>query len=145
MTDQLAEYQSPPFLVPLSGSGPVEIAIRTWAGPTVTIDRGLLTKVELGPRDEMAERLTMAVGRQWNEHATSALVLAFLFLCVAVLGGALYLAQRNHSEYLWLAILCVFTAIGRATHAAFGLALMSLPVYRVLSNCAGIHLRGGHH
>ncbi len=137
MADQLAEFQSPPLLVPVSGSGPVEIAIRTWAGSSVTIDRGLLTKVELGPRAEIAERLTMGVGREWNEHATSALVLAFMFLCVALLGGALYLAQRNHSEYLWLAILCVFAAIGRATHAAFGIALISLPVYRVLSNCAG--------
>ena len=36
----------------------------------------------------------MAVGRQWNEHVIAALFVTFLFLCVAVLGAALYLAQR---------------------------------------------------
>ncbi len=137
MAEQLAEYQSTPFIVPVSDSGPIDIAIRTWAGPTVTINRGLLEKVELGPGGEMADRLALSVGRQWNEYATSALVLAFIFLCVALLGGALYLAQRNHSEYLWLAILCVFAAIGRAAHAVFGLALVSMPVYRILSIFAG--------
>jgi phosphoserine phosphatase RsbU/P len=137
MAEQLAEYRSLPIVVPLSASGPTDIAIRTWAGPTENIDRGLLTKVELGPRDDIADRLALAVGRQWNEYATSALVLAFIFVSVALLGGALYLAQPNHSEYLWLAILCVFAALGRTAHALFGLALISLPVYRVLSIFAG--------
>ena len=38
--------------------------------------------------------------------------LTFVFLCVALLGAALYVAQRNHAEYLWLAILCVSAACG---------------------------------
>lgn len=137
MAEQLAEYQSPPLLVPLSGSGPIEIAIRTWAGPTVTISRGLLTKVELGPSDEIADRLTTAVGRQWNEHAIAAIILTFLFLSVAVLGAALYVAQRNHSEYLWLALLCLTVAAGGAADAAFGLALMPLSIYRVFTLFTG--------
>jgi hypothetical protein len=133
MTGSLAEYQSPPFIVPLSGSGPFDVAIRTWAGPTVSIGRGLLTKVELGPRDDMAERLSMAVGRQWNEQVTSALVLTFLFFSVALLGAALYLAQRNHAEYLWLALLCLTVAAGGAAEAAFALAAMPLAIYRICS------------
>ena len=145
MAEQLAEYQSTPFLVPVSGSGPIDIAIRTWAGPTVTIGRGLLDKVELGPRDEMADRLALAVGRQWNEYATSALILAFIFLCVALLGGALYLAQRNHSEYLWLAILCVVYChrpVGTCrvwTGADFPAGVSRFEHLR------GLHLRGSHH
>ena len=137
MTDTPAEYQSPPFIVPLPTSGPAEVAIRTWAGPKVTIGRGLLDKVELGPRDDMAERLSMAVGRQWNEHAVAAMIVAFLFLCVAGLGAALYLAQRNHSEYLWLALLCLSVAAGGAADAAFGLAAIPLPLYRIFSIFAG--------
>ena len=133
MADQLAEYQSPPLVVPVSGSGPIEIAIRTWAGPTVTINRGLIGKVELGPRDEIADRLTMAVGRQWNEHAIAAMIVTFLFLCVAILGAALYVNQRNHSEYLWLTLLCLTVAAGGAADAAFGLAAMPLSIYRVFT------------
>lgn len=137
MTDTLAEYQSLPFVVPLSESGPIEIAIRTWAGPTVQIGRGLLTKVELGPREDMAERLSLAVGRQWNEHVISAMVVAFLFLSVAVLGAALYLAQRNHSEYMWLALLCLSVAAGGAADAAYGLAIVPLSIYRVFTLFTG--------
>jgi hypothetical protein len=137
MTDALAEYQSPPLIVPLSGSGPIEVAIRTWAGPTVTIARGILVKVELGPRDDIAERLSLAVGRQWNEHAISAMVVAFLFLSVAVLGAALYLAQRSHSEYLWLALLCLSVAAGGAADAAYGLAAMPLSIYRIFTLFTG--------
>jgi hypothetical protein len=133
MTDAPTEYQSQPFIVPVSASGPVEVAVRTWAGPTVSIGRGLLTKVELGPRDDMAERLTMAVGRLWDDHVTVPFFLAFLFLLVAVLGLALYIAQGHHSEYLWLAILCATVCAGRVENGAFGLAYLSMPVYRVLS------------
>jgi sigma-B regulation protein RsbU (phosphoserine phosphatase) len=137
MTDTPSEYQSPPFIVPLSGSGPVEVAIRTWAGPTVQIGRGLVEKVELGPRDDIAERLSLAVGRQWNEHAISAMFVAFLFLGVAILGAALYLAQRHHSEYLWLSLLCLSVAAGGAFDTAFGLAAMPLSLYRVFTLFTG--------
>jgi phosphoserine phosphatase RsbU/P len=137
MTDKLEEYQSPPFIVPLSGSGPIDVAIRTWADPTVQIGRGLLDKVELGPRDDMAERLSMAVGRQWNEHAISAMFVAFLFLGVAILGAALYLAQRHHSEYLWLSLLCLSVAAGGAFDTAFGLAAMPMSLYRAFTLFTG--------
>ncbi len=133
MAEHLAEYQSPPLIVPLSGTGPVDIAIRTWAGPTVTIGRGLLDKVELGTRGDMEDRLALSVGRQWNEHAIAAMVVTFLFLCVAMLGAALYLAERHHSEYLWLALLCLTVAAGGAADAAFGVALIPLTVYRIFT------------
>ncbi len=133
MAEHLAQYESPPFIVSLSGAGPIDIAIRTWAGPTVTINRGLLEKVELGPRDELTNRLAMAIGHQWNEHAISSMLVAFLFLCVTVLGAALYFSQRHHSEYLWLALLCLTVAAGGAADAAFGLALMPLPVFDIIT------------
>lgn len=131
MTDTLAEFQSPPFIVPLSGSGPVEIAIRTWAGPTVQISRGIVEKVELGPRDDMAERLSMAVGRHWNEGVISALGVTLLAFGVALLGAALYLAQRHHPEYLWLALLCLCMAVGGSADVAFSVEWIPLSVYRI--------------
>jgi len=139
-TERPSEYQSPPFAVQLSGadaSGARVLAIRTWAGPTVTIRRGLLEKVEAGTQDAVADRIDLAVGRQWNENAIAAMVVTFLFLCVAALGTALYLAQRHHSEYLWLALLCLSVAAGGSADAAFGLALMPLGVYRVFTLFSG--------
>jgi hypothetical protein len=136
MTETHAMYQSPPFVVRLSGidaKGTAVIAIRSWAGPPFTVARGLVDKVELGTDDDIAEQLAMNVGRQWNEHVTAALVVTFLFSCVALLGAALYWWQRHHAEYLWLALLCLSVAAGGAADAAFGLAVMPVGVYRVFS------------
>jgi len=139
MTESPSEYQSPPFVVQLNpaGSGPTVIAIRTWAGPATTISHGLLRRVEVGAANDMAERHAMTIGRQWNEYVISNLVVAFLFICVAGLGGFLYLAQRHHPEYLWLALLCLSVAAGAAADSAFGLAIMPYSVYHVLTMFSG--------
>ena len=135
MTDRPSEYQSPPFVVQVSPSlsGPTVIAIRTWAAPSTTISGGLLRSVELGTAGDIAERQAMAIGHQWNESVISDAAVAFLFLCVAVLGAFLYLAQRHHPEYLWLALLCVSVAAGGAADAVFGMALMPLSVHRIFT------------
>jgi sigma-B regulation protein RsbU (phosphoserine phosphatase) len=135
MTESPSEYQSPPLLVQLNvlATGPAVIAIRTWAGPGTTISRGLLRRVELGAANDMAERHAMTVGRQWNESVTAPLLVAFLFFCVAILGGFLYLAQRHHPEYLWLALLCLAVGLEGAAEAAFGLAIVSSRFYQVFT------------
>jgi hypothetical protein len=135
MTESPSEYRSPPFVVQLtpSASGPTVIAIRTWAGPRTTVSRGLLRRVEIGAANDVAERHAMAMGRQWNDYATSALIVSFLFLCVAFLGGFLYMAQRHHPEYLWLALLCLAVGLEAAAEAAFGLAIVSEQFYRIFT------------
>src|SRR5579863_298034 len=139
MTESPSEYQSPPLLLQLNASatGPAVIAIRTWAGPGTTISHGLLRRVELGAANDMAENHAMAIGRQWNEGVISDLIVAFLFVCVAVLGGFLYMAQRHHPEYLWLALLCLSVAAGGAADSAFGLAMIPLSVYRIFTMFTG--------
>ena len=139
MTESPSEYQCPPFIVQLNpaASGPTVIAIRTWAGPETPITHGLLRRVELGAANDVAERHTMTIGRQWNEYVISNLLVAFLFICVAVLGGFLYMAQRHHPEYLWLALLCLSVAAGGAADSAFGLAIMPLSAYRIFTMFSG--------
>ena len=139
MTESPSEYQSPPFVVQFSpaSAGPTEIAIRTWAGPTVTINRGLLDKVQLGAAGDVAAMHSMAIGHQWDEYVIANMVVAFLFICVAILGGFLYLAQQNHIEYLWLGLLCLSVAAGGAADSAFGLAIMPLGVYRIFTMFTG--------
>jgi len=139
MTDSPVEYESSPLLLafPTVGPGPVVIAIRTWTGPKVTVSRGILQRVEIGGVSDLAERQAMAIGRQWNRLATFGLVLTFLFLCVAVLGGALYLAQERHSEYMWLAVLCVAAATERIIHVMFGLGTLSMRAFGISSSFAG--------
>jgi len=136
MTDRLVEYESPPIAVPLAHikpDAPVVLAIRSWIGPTEPIQDGVVNAVELGSGDAITERLAMARAHQWDKRAIAPMLLAFLFLGMAGLGAALYLAQREHSEYLWLAILCGVAAVARVERVAYGLGLISLPAYWTLS------------
>ena len=139
MTDAPAEYLSVPVVAPLNPAtaGPTVIAIRTWVGPTLTVSSGLLKRVDLGSASEMTQRQSMAVGRQWNENVIAGLVVTFLFVCVAVLGGFLYLAQRHHHEYMWLSLLCLAVAATGTAEAAYGLGQLSLGAFRVLAVFSG--------
>ncbi len=140
MTDRPSMYQSAPVVVSLAGvdlSHPVEIAIRTWAGEGVTIRRGLLDKVEVGSDADIKGRLASSDLRRWNENAAAALLLTSLFFFVSLLGVALFLAQRHHSEYLWLALLCLTVAAGGLADVAFGLAFLPLSAYRIITIFTG--------
>jgi hypothetical protein len=140
MTDNPTMYESPPLVVHLSQPGPdgsVVLAIRSWAGPSSVIHRGLLDKVELGARDDIADRLSSAVDRKWDEHVLAGIGVSFLFLCVAMLGAILYMAQRKHSEYLWLALLCLTVVFMGVSETAFALALLPYSVFYVMTLWAG--------
>jgi sigma-B regulation protein RsbU (phosphoserine phosphatase) len=139
MTDSPKMYESPPFDVPLAqtGNGPIEIAIRSWAAPGVPISHGLLERVETGAPDDIADRLMLAIARKWNQEVIAEMILAFLFLGVACLGAILYLAQRHHSEYLWLALMCLAVTVTGTLEICHWLALMSSEVYQVLDPWAG--------
>lgn len=139
MSDNPSEFQSPPILIqiPPAGSGPMLIAIRTWAGPGTPISHGLLRRVEIGDQEEMTDRLARAIGHQWNEYVIADMAVAFLFFCVAVLGAFLFMAQRHHPEYLWLGLLCLSVAAGGAADAAYGVAIMPLWIYRIFTMFTG--------
>ena len=140
MTDRPDMYQSPPLTVHLSQSaadGSIVLAIRTWAGPSTTIHRGLVGKVELGAPADVAERVATARERQWNTSIIGGMMVSFLFLCVAMLGATLYYAQRNHAEYLWLALLCISVAVSGGSEIAFSLALLPWSVYSILALWTG--------
>ena len=140
MSDRPSMYQSPPFLVRFSGqdvNGAHVIAIRTWAGPSIPIKQGLLQSVELGSQADIADRLALAIGRHWDQKVISSAVITFLFLCVAALGATLYLSQRHHTEYLWLALLCLSVAFTGAVETAYDQAVIPFPVFNVLDLWAG--------
>lgn len=139
MTESPAEYRSPPVVAPLNPpqAGPTVVAIRTWAGPQFAIRRGLLSRVDAGAASELEHRREMAIGRQWNEQVISPLVVTFLFVCVAALGGFLYIAQRNHAEYMWLSLLCLSVALTGTADVLFGLGVISFPTFSVFTVFSG--------
>jgi hypothetical protein len=137
MTDPPSMIQAAPFLVPLPSSGPVVIAIRSWAGADTFIRRGLLTQVEAGPSTTLAQRLDYAADRRWNRQAVADFILAFLFVAFAGFGLALFLAQRGHSEYLWLVFLGLSVAVSASAEAAYGLGAFSLEAFRIFNQFSG--------
>ncbi|KAA6457221.1 serine/threonine-protein phosphatase [Acidobacteria bacterium AB60] len=134
MSDRPTAYQSLPFIVPLAGadtSSPIVLAVRAWVGSST--QRGVLLKAELGNQHEVAERFTAANATQWNINVAAASAVGFAFFAVAVLGLALYLAQRHHSEYLWLALLCTIASSVRVLRMAFGLGYLSIDAYGIIA------------
>lgn len=139
MSDRPTMYQAQPFVVvlPAIGQGGAEIAVRTWAAPGVPISHNLLDRVEAGAPRDIADRLALATARHWNQKLIAELVLSLMFLGVACLGFILYLAQRHHPEYLWLALLCVSVAIAGGTELAHELAIVPTGVFSVLDPFLG--------
>ena len=140
MTDTPRMYESPPFEVTLpqgNAGDPMVVAIRSWAAPGVQISHGLLERAEVGTREDVADRLALAISRHWDQHVIAEMMVSFLFLGVAILGLILYLAQRHHSEYLWLALMCLGVAMVGAVELLNQLALIPNSVFEVLSPWTG--------
>jgi len=136
MTDNPTMYQSPPLAVhlgPAAQDGSAVVAIRSWAGSNVTVGRGLVDRVELGVPGEIADRLTAATDRRWDQTLIAGIVVSFLFFCVAMLGATLYLAQRKHAEYLWLALLCLTVWFMGTSETLYHSAHLSYSVFYGLS------------
>jgi hypothetical protein len=64
-------------------------------------------------------------------------MVTFLFICMALLGAILYLAQRHHAEYLWLTLLCLSVAFRGAAEIAFRQSILPLAVYQILDLWSG--------
>jgi hypothetical protein len=140
MTDKPTMYESPPFeaRVPDDAKGKsVVLAIRSWAAPGVPISHGLVDRIEAGADEDVADRLELAIAHKWDQQVIAEIILAFLFLGVAVLGAILYMAQRHHSEYLWLALMCLTVAITGAIEVSHWLAHISSSVFDVLTLWTG--------
>ncbi|HET6205472.1 MAG TPA: SpoIIE family protein phosphatase [Terracidiphilus sp.] len=140
MTDSPQMYESAPLQLALSQSGggdTVMVAVRTWAAPGVPITHGLLEKVEAGSQVDIAERMALAISRKWNQEVIAEMSLTFLFLGVGMLGIILYMAQRHHSEYLWLALMCFSVTITGSVALAHWLALISTSTFDLLNLWAG--------
>lgn len=139
MTDSPRMYQSPPLDValPEGGNGSLLIAVRTWAAPGIPISHGLVERVEAGAADDIVDRHMLATARHWDQHVIAEMGVTFLFLGVAALGLILYLAQRHHSEYLWLSLLCFSAAMMGLVEVLNQVALIPSSVYGVLSLWVG--------
>lgn len=140
MRESPVMYQSPAFAAILprpDSSGTTVLAIRTWIGPNVPVHHGILDHVAVGINDDIADRLALETGREWNRHVIAGIMVTFLFVCMAALGAILYLAQRHHLEYLWLALLCLSVTFRGTAEIAFRQELVPFVVYDVVELWAG--------
>jgi hypothetical protein len=134
MTGTPHMYNAPPYAIQIwqtAADGSILIAVRTWAD--ASINYGLLDKVQLGAPADIAEKIELAANRRWGSSVLSGLLASFLFLCVAGLAATLYMAQRNHSEYLWLALLCLSVTLRGSLEIAYGMALIDLTIFNLFS------------
>ncbi|HZB88868.1 MAG TPA: SpoIIE family protein phosphatase [Terracidiphilus sp.] len=137
MTGHPATYWIHPFVVPLAHPAPdgsFVIAIRGWIDgpPSAT---GALTHAELGPPQQIADHLELNTSRLWFKYVLSLLLSTLICFAVAFLGAVLYLTQRHHAEYLWLALLCVSLSLQGLIEMGGLVAAYSTPVALILDNC----------
>ena len=140
MTGSPKMYESPPLDVTLPRAAPGQpmvVAVRSWAAPGIPVSYGLLERVEAGTGEDIADRLALAISRKWNQRVIAELILVFLFLGVAALGWILYLAQRHHSEYLWMALMCLAVTLKGGFEVCHWLALVSNGMFEVLDLWTG--------
>jgi len=140
LTDHPSMYLSAPLAAHLpqqAGSAPVVLAIRTWAGAGIPIHHGLLSKVELGSQDDIAGRLALAIDQRWDQHIIAGMIVVLLFIFVAALGATLYLSQRHHAEYLWLALMCLSVAFAGSVEAVYQQGALPYSIFNVLDLWAG--------
>ena len=133
-------YQSLPLTARLPSvgtDGTIVIAIRSWAGSNTSIGRGLVSKVELGTQDDIAERFAATIDRLWDRQLLANILVSCLFFCVAMLGATLYVAQRKHAEYLWLSLLCLSVTLMGAGESAWALGLLPLSIFGAMSMWTG--------
>jgi hypothetical protein len=133
-------YMSLPLQVslpPPNPDGTITIAVRSWAAPGVQISHGLLDRVEIAAHHDIVDEMGVAISQRWDTEIISQLVLSFLFLFVAAFGAILYIAQRHHSEYLWLALLCLTVALNGSVQSLWQLAVMPYPVFFPMELWAG--------
>jgi hypothetical protein len=136
--DAKAAYLSQPFSLPLphaAADGTIEIAIRTWIN--LPVRQGLVNRVEAGDPATIADRLALVQAARWNGGITATLLVGFLFMCVATLGATLFLAQRHHAEYLWLALLCLSGIAMSCFESAVRLSVISVPAFTILNAWSG--------
>ena len=139
MTDSPKMYESAPIDVnlPPATNGPIILAVRTWAAPGIPISHGLLDRVEAGRSEDIADRMALAIARKWDQQIIAEMVLVFLFLGVAALGWILYLAQRHHSEYLWLALMSLAVVVTGTLELSHWLGWVSTEFFDVLNLWTG--------
>jgi len=109
---QIAQ-SNPPFPIALPPAADIVVAIRFFhPRPFVLweIRTFPLQAVLVGPLGAMADATELARNREFDNNGLSALILILILLAFVPFALALYLAQRAHSEYLWLAIYFLFVA-----------------------------------
>jgi len=103
----------PPFAIALPQGTDLVVAIRffvpgkTMIGP---IQFFPLRGVQIGPLATLRDATELARIDEFDTDSLSTLISVLLFFAFVPLSLALYLAQRDHSEYLWLGLYCFFTA-----------------------------------
>ena len=144
MTDNPSMFQSLPLMVPLYRLRPNHLwRFEPGPAPASNQSRPARKGGTRHPRhaDRQARRCGVANGtsmpspRSWLRFCSSA---------SPCWRPPSICSQRHHSEYLWLALLCLSVAAAGAADAVFGLGQMSLTASRVFISHYQPHLHRRH-
>lgn len=114
----------PPFAIALPSAPDITLAIRfKHSNPLFVLPLG---RLQIGYESAVTDATDLAHIRDLDLHYVATLILNLTLFAFAAFFLVLYLAQRQHSEYLWLALFCVCLSAFNVTEQAISAGTIPL-------------------
>jgi hypothetical protein len=94
---------SRPFVITLPQENEIVLAVRFVTRGKLAAHFVPLEQIELGPSQDIGNKIDLERYRTFEGNGLLNVALAVVYLACVPFGLALFFAQRNHSEYSWLA------------------------------------------
>lgn len=106
-----AMFESPSFLVRLPQTADVLVAIHFDYPGQGVFHYFPVERIEIGQSAPLAEHISLALYSQFEGNELVTVFIAVLYFSAIPFSLLLLAAQREHSEYIWFALFCMFSAI----------------------------------
>jgi hypothetical protein len=137
MLEKAPQYFKP-FVIALPRSTDMVLSVRCFVTTQTDLKIFPLARFQIGLLDAVTSATEFEQIRSFDDNTLASILLVLVYFAFFAVALALFLFQRHHIEYLWLAIVCVLGAIYHSIFMAItsGAASNSL-LNEMFSVCAG--------
>ncbi|RZU40387.1 PP2C family protein-serine/threonine phosphatase [Edaphobacter modestus] len=127
-----------PFAIELPQSSDIVLSVRCLVTAHTTSQLFPLARFQIGQLGAIRSATELERIRSFNNSTLVSFLLGLIYLAFSAVALSLFLSQRNHLEYLWLAIFCLFSVAYHGAFTAINVGAISATLLHVMfSVCAG--------
>lgn len=119
------QYRLPALWIQLPQSSDVVLALHFASPSKGPLHYFSLEHLEIGQSEAVEDRTDLARYRDFEDQWAVRIVIGITYLAIVPLGLILLVAQRNHSEYLWLSCFCLCMGVMEIGSPAFNTGYLS--------------------